>query len=342
LEFLYNYGLFLAQAVTIVLSIVAVIIGATAVTSKPKSQHGEIEVEDISEYLEDVKHQFEEKVLSKEALKTKQKAQKKAQKAADKAPAEDKPRLFVVNFIGSMDAREVTSLREEVTAILTIANKEDEVLLKIDSGGGVVHGYGLAASQVSRIKDANIPLTVAVDKVAASGGYMMACVADKIIAAPFAIVGSIGVLAQLPNFSKLLKKHDIDYEQFTAGDYKRTVTMFAENTDKGRAKFKEELEETHVLFKSFVYGHRPSLDIESVATGEHWFGTDAHKKGLVDHIQTSDDYMIDKAKTHKVFGVKCSVKKGMAEKLGLSMSIAADRLLSKWWQRSEANATNIQ
>jgi serine protease SohB len=335
LDFLTNYGLFLAQAVTIVVAIIAVIVGATAAAVKPKAKHGEIDVDDISQYLNELRQRFEEKVLSKDALKIKQKADKKAEKARQKDQTQEKPHLFVVDFQGSMDAREADSLREEITAILTIASKEDEVLIKIESGGGVVHGYGLAASQIARLKTAGIPITVAVDKVAASGGYMMACVADKIIAAPFAIVGSIGVMAQLPNFNKLLKRNDIDFELFTAGDYKRTVTMFGENNDKGRAKFKEELEETHVLFKSFVIGNRPSLDIENVATGEHWYGLDAINKGLIDHIQTSDDYLMSKIDTHKVFGVKCTIKKPLSEKIGFSMSIAVERVVSKWWQRSQ-------
>ncbi|NQZ11265.1 MAG: protease SohB [Algicola sp.] len=335
MEFLYNYGLFLAQAITIVAAIVAVIVAVAATAIKPKSDRGEIEIEDISAHLQDVKHQFEAQVLSKETLKQRQKDQKKALKAENKGEQPEKPHLFVIDFNGSTDANEVESLREEITAVLTIATDKDEVLLKVESPGGVVHGYGLAASQMMRLKDANIPLTVSVDVVAASGGYMMACVADKIIAAPFAIIGSIGVMAQIPNFNKILKKYDVDYELFTAGEYKRTVTMFGENDEKGRAKFKQELEEVHTLFKDFVVGNRASLDIDSVATGEHWYGSDALKKGLVDHLQTSDDYLMSKSDSHKVIGVKCSIKLGIVEKLGLSLSIGADRLLLKWWQRSQ-------
>jgi serine protease SohB len=163
----------------------------------------------------------------------------------------------------------------------------------------------------------------------------MACVADKIIAAPFSIIGSIGVMAQLPNFHKLLKKNDVDFELFTAGEYKRTVTMFGENSEKGKEKFKEELEETHVLFKDFVSGNRENIDIDKVATGEHWYATQAIDMGLVDHLQTSDDYMMTKLDSHKIYGVKCVIKEGWAEKIGLSMSIAVDRLTSKWLQRSQ-------
>jgi serine protease SohB len=235
----------------------------------------------------------------------------------------------VVDFHGSMDAREAESLREEVTAILAVAGKEDEVLLRLESGGGVVHGYGLAASQLDRLRKAEVSLTVAIDKVAASGGYMMACIGHKILAAPFAIVGSIGVIAQLPNFNKLLKKGHIDFEQFTAGEYKRTVTLFGENNDKGRQKFQQELEQTHQLFKQFVQDHRSQLDIDQVATGEHWFGYQALPLALIDEIQTSDDYMLQQMQNRQVFQVKYQLKKGLAEKVGMGSAT----VLSLWWQK---------
>lgn len=330
MEFLYNYGLFLAEVVTIVVAVIAIIAAIANAASKGKDPKGEIEIEDISEHLLNVKESFEEQLLSKDALKKLHKERKEADK---KASDSKKPTLFVIDFKGSSDCHEADSLREEVTAVLTIANKDDEVLLKVDSPGGVVHGYGFAASQVMRFKQHEIPLTIAVDKVAASGGYMMACIADKILAAPFAIVGSIGVMAQLPNFNKVLKKLDVDYELFTAGEYKRTVTMFGENTEKGKEKFKEEIEETHVLFKDFVGQYRPDMDIDTVATGEHWYGTDALSKGLVDEIQTSDDYLMSKLQSHSIYGVKCTIKQSMAEKLGFSMSIGLERLFGRLWQR---------
>lgn len=337
MDFLYHYGLFLAQAITIVLAIVAIIIAIAGVAAKPKGSGGEIELEDISSHLKDIKEQFEQQLLDKEQLKQLKKEQKEKEKAQAKSQEkqEAKPHLFVINFEGGTDADEVEALREEVTAILTIATQNDRVLVKVDSGGGVVHGYGLAASQLMRIKQQNIPLTVAVDKIAASGGYLMACVADEIIAAPFAILGSIGVMAQMPNFNRLLKKHDVDFELFTAGEFKRTVTMFGENSEKAKQKFNQELEEVHVLFKDFVTSHRSSLDIEQVATGEHWYGTDALSRGLVDKLQTSDDYQMNLLASHKVVGVKCTIKKGITEKLGLALSYAADNVWSKWMKRSQ-------
>ena len=250
-------------------------------------------------------------------------------KAQKTKPQADKPRLFVLDFHGSMDARETDSLREEISAILSIAKADDEVLLRLESGGGVVHGYGLAASQLDRLNKRQINLTVAVDKVAASGGYMMACIGNKIIAAPFAIVGSIGVIAQLPNFNRLLKKHNVDFEQFTAGEFKRTVTLFGENTDKGRDKFQQELEQTHQLFKRFVTEHRPQLDIQQVATGEHWFGYQALELQLVDAIQTSDDYIMAALTERQVYQVKYQLRKGMAEKVG----IGSANIVSQWWQK---------
>ena len=259
-------------------------------------------------------------ILDKASLKKLAKAQKKEQKQDKSGKNNESGRLFVIDFKGSMDAHEVDRLREEVTAVLCIAEKQDEVLVKIESGGGVVHGYGLAASQLQRLRNAGIHLTVAIDKVAASGGYMMACVANEIVAAPFAIVGSIGVIAQIPNFHKILKKNDVDFEQITAGEYKRTLTIFGENTDKGREKFKEEIEQTHGLFKTFVSEQRPSLDIDTVATGEHWFATQAFDKGLVDKIDTSDDILLSQAKERQIYKVKYRIKKNLSDKLAVGLS----------------------
>jgi serine protease SohB len=177
-----------------------------------------------------------------------------------------------------------------------------------------------------RVRERNIPLTVAVDKVAASGGYMMACVANKIIAAPFSIVGSIGVVAQIPNFHRLLKKHDIDFEQFTAGEFKRTVTMFGENTEEGRVKFRKEVEDIHLLFKDFITQHRPKVDIASVSTGEHWPGIRALENQLVDELKTSDDYLLENSKDADLFEIKYSTKKSLWEKLGFQMQ----QLYDKW------------
>ena len=358
MEFLYEYGLFLAKTITFVLAVIAIIAVIAASAIKQKHKKGDLDITDLSEQFEDVEQDIIHALLTKEELKLKEKQDKKQAKEKTKADKEQakkkakssgskqgseqgheqdndsKDRVFVVDFKGSIDAKEVTSLREEVTAILSVANKKDEVFVRLESGGGMVHGYGLASSQLDRIRQNDIPLTVSVDKVAASGGYMMACVANNIIAAPFAILGSIGVIAQLPNFNKLLKKNDIDFEQFTAGEFKRTVTMFGENTEKGKEKFIEELEETHVLFKDFVSEHRPSLDLDKVATGEHWFGTKALELGLIDTIQTSDDYLQKLSKSHKIVAIKYEVKKGLAEKFAKAASISVDGVLGKLMQKN--------
>lgn len=334
MEFLYEYGMFLAKAVTIVVAIVAVIIVVLASTVKHKSDKGELRITNLSEELEELKHSLKEELLTKKQFKAYEKQLKADEKAKEKAAEEDhKGKVFVIDFKGSIDAAEVASLREEISAILTIAEKGDEVIVNVESGGGMVHGYGLASSQLDRLRQAEIPLTICVDKVAASGGYMMACVANKIYAAPFAIVGSIGVVAQLPNFNRLLKKHEIDYEQHTAGDFKRTLTIFGENTDEGRQKFQQELEETHELFKAFVTKYRPQLDLAKVATGEHWYGQQAIELGLIDAISTSDDVLMQLAGERTVYKLRYQVRKKLADKIahGASLSVNAifNRLVEK-------------
>jgi serine protease SohB len=221
----------------------------------------------------------------------------------------------VVDFKGGVDAKEVNTLRDEVSMILSLASAVDTVLVRLESGGGVVHGYGLGAAQLARLKTAGIPLTVAVDKIAASGGYMMACVADEIIAAPFAIVGSIGVIGQLPNVNRWLKKHDIDYEQHTAGEFKRTLTVLGENTPEAREKFKADLAEIHHSFNAFVGSHRPHMDLTKVTTGEHWLAEKALTLGLVDALQTSDDYLQTAFARHQVVLLRFQPKVSMASYL---------------------------
>jgi serine protease SohB len=341
LEFLYEYGLFIAKTVTLAIAILIVVGGVISLATRQKRAKGNLEIDSISDHLAEVKERANHLICTKEELKKQQKEQKKADKTAkkeakSKTPQDSNGKLYVVDFDGSMDAHEVDSLREEITAILCIATPKDEVLIRLESGGGVVHGYGLAASQLQRLKDKSIPLTIAVDKVAASGGYMMACVADNVLAAKFAIIGSIGVIAQIPNFNKLLKKNDIDFEQHTAGQFKRTLTMFGENSDEGREKFRLELEDVHHMFKGFVQEHRAELDIDKVATGEYWYGSKALELGLVDKIQTSDDYLITANDTQKIYSVKYSVKKNLAEKFGISVSAAVSTVFMRLWSKSQS------
>lgn len=349
MEFILDYGLFLAKIVTVVAAIVVLIVLVKSAGGKSGAPKGELEITNLSEQHKQSVEQLEHHLHDEAFLKARDKATKKEEKEKNKSREKEikqaskegeldskrEPHLFVLDFKGSIDAKEVNSLREEVTAILAVAREGDEVLLRLESGGGMVHGYGLASSQLDRIKAAGLPLTIAVDKVAASGGYMMACVADKIVSAPFAIVGSIGVIAQIPNFNKLLKKHDIEYEQLTAGEYKRTLTMFGENTDKARDKFKQELEETHVLFKDFIRERRPSLELEKVATGEHWFGTQAKERGLVDEISTSDDLVVAACKDKTVLSVHYVPKKKLADKLAGVAGRVADSVILKLAERGQ-------
>ena len=237
-------------------------------------------------------------------------------------------KVYVIDFKGDMAASAVENLREEITLILSTAKAgRDRVVVRLESPGGMVHGYGLAAAQLVRLRDAGFHLTICVDKVAASGGYMMACIGNEIISAPFAVIGSIGVVAQVPNFNRLLKEHNVDFELYTAGQYKRTVTMFGENTEEGKAKFEEELQQTHALFKHFVEKYRPQLNVEKVATGEHWYGQDSLDLNLVDKLQTSDEYLLSLLTVHDVYLIQTRRKPTLGEKLGLQAAQMADSLI---------------
>ena len=338
-EFIYEYGLFLLKVVTFVIAI-AIVVGliVSAGARQKPSNVGVIQVTKINDRFDDMRHAMKHAMFDGDVIKKAEKTlakEKKQQMKANKKKLklkealEEPKRVFLVDFDGDMKASAVAQLREIVSAVLFVATPKDEVVLRLESGGGMVHSYGLAASQLDRIRQREIPLTVCVDKVAASGGYMMACVANKICAAPFAVIGSIGVLAQLPNFHKILKKNDIDFEMLTAGEYKRSLTMFGENTDKGREKFVEDLELTHGLFKDYVRQQRPIIDIDAVATGEIWFGTKAKENSLIDELTTSDDYITGLASAFDVFEVTYTSKKSLPERLGLSVQMGIEKGISR-------------
>ncbi|HSC14354.1 MAG TPA: protease SohB [Gammaproteobacteria bacterium] len=301
-DFFAAYGLFLAQLATFVLLVVVAVV---LIASSRRRGHAEgLVVEHLNRRYEDSADELKVIIEGKARFKKEAKARSKERKRAEKARAKEesvKPRLFVLDFKGDLRASAAASLREEVSAILHVARPQDRVLVRLENSGGTVHEHGFAASQLTRLKSHGLMLLVAVDKVAASGGYLMACVADKLIAAPFAIVGSIGVLAQLPNFHRLLEEKGVDFEQITAGRYKRTLTVFGKNTEEGRAKLQQEVEDIHELFKSQIRDHRPQVDVERVATGEHWYGIRALELKLVDELRTSDDFLREAAQDHELY-----------------------------------------
>jgi serine protease SohB len=342
-EFLAEYGLFLAKTVTIIIAIMIIMATAVANTMKQRGEDkGSIIISHLNKEINDLKDEIVKAVEDEHTLKKVHKEEKKKAKREKKAKnkslgkeGDSKKRIFVLNFDGDPKASQVDDLRKVITAVLTMAKpKKDEVMLRLESPGGMVHAYGLAASQLQRIRSREIPLTICVDKVAASGGYMMACVANKLIAAPFAYIGSIGVLVQMPNFNRLLKEKHVDYEMVTAGEYKRTLTMFGENTKKDREKMEEDIQEVHTLFKDFVRTSRPDMDIDKLATGETWLGSRARELGLVDETGTSDEYIVAACDNAEVYEVAYEKKKKITDKLGSVLEGALDNILMRWLQRS--------
>ncbi|WP_374368356.1 protease SohB [Stutzerimonas sp.] len=332
MEFFSEYALFLAKTFTLLVALLALLVVVAALRSKGRGQGGELQVHKLNEFYQELRQRLQQQVLDKPALKALRKEEERQAKARKKQE-NDRQRIYVLDFQGDIRASAADSLRHEVTALLSMARPEDEVVVRLESPGGMVHGYGLAASQLARIRQAGIPLTVCVDKVAASGGYMMACIANRVLAAPFAILGSIGVVAQLPNVHRLLKRHDIDFEVLTAGQYKRTLTVFGENTEQGREKFQQDLETTHALFKAFVARYRPQLNIEAIATGEVWLGQDALARQLVDQLGTSDEYLAQRANEADVYQLHYVQRKSLSERVGLAAAGSVDGLLLKVWER---------
>ena len=331
MEILFEYLIFLLKALTVAVAIVIpILIIISSIKSSSGSSSGGLRVKNLSTKYANTADDLKLSVLSAKERKVLEKNIKKENKNKKKEKVSRK-HIFVLNFNGDIEASQVEELREEISSILNADTKCHEVVLNLESGGGTVIGYGLAAAQLSRLKDSKIKLTVCIDKVAASGGYMMACIADKIIASPFALIGSIGVIGAVPNFNKLLKKNNIEYEMHTAGEYKRTITMFGENTDEGREKFKSDLEDLHLIFKNFVKEQRPQVDTEIVATGETWQGEDAVKVGLVDSLETSDNYLVSLSKGAKLFEIEFVEKKNLTERFAISMQIVIEKSLIKFY-----------
>jgi len=323
LEFLSDYSLFLAELLTLAV-IVLVVTVLVVSTAKRRTQADGLTVEHLNRRYENLGDTVRRTVDGSERFKLAAKQRRKEHKQLAKKGS-DRNRLFVLDFKGDIRATATASLREEVSAILAAAGKGDQVLVRLENPGGTVHEHGLAASQLLRIKQQGLRLLVAVDKVAASGGYLMACVADEILAAPFAIVGSIGVIAQLPNFHRFLESRGVDFEQVTAGRYKRTLTLFGENTEEGRAKLQQELEDVHQLFKQQIAEHRPQVDLDAVATGEHWYGLRALELKLIDRITTSDDFLLAAAQEHDIYSVTYKRRRSLPERF----MAGAETLLSR-------------
>jgi len=313
IDFFLEYGLFLAKLSTVAVIFVVVLGFVFSMARRGGSENG-LSVENLNKRFDGLADAVREVVLGKERIKKDSKERRKAEKTLAKKGSQ-RNRIFVLDFKGDIKASATSSLREEVSAVLAVATVDDRILVRLENAGGAVHEHGLAASQLARVRQSGISLVVSVDKVAASGGYLMACVAEHIIAAPFAIIGSIGVIAQLPNFHRLLEQKGVDFEQITAGRYKRTLTMFGKNTDEGREKIQEELEEVHLLFKDQIAEHRPQIDLEQVATGEHWYGVRAINLNLVDELRTSDDYLLEAAKDFDLFAVSYRRRRSLPERL---------------------------
>jgi len=329
MEHFIELGLFASKVVLVFLLLVGVVALISGLIMRQKMRP-ELEIEHINQRLDDLEDMIQSVVLSKKDLKEYHKENKKREKDREREEKEHKLKhIYFLKFDGDIRALAVDELRDEITAVLTVAKPGDEAVISIESPGGTVHGYGLAAAQIIRLKNAGLQVTACVDRVAASGGYMMACTAHKILAAPFAIVGSIGVLAQVPNFNRFLKKHDVDYEEITSGEYKRTVSILGEITEKGRSKFTEQIVDTHALFKEFVHGERPRVDIHKVATGEYWYGIRAKELNLIDDVMTSDEYLLSQRRSAQIYSIKYHPKKSLGDKLTEVISATSERVLSR-------------
>lgn len=331
-EWLMDFGMFVAQLLSLAV-IVLLVVAVVAKVRGSESGRARLHLEELNDVRRQRRRQMNLATSSPGDRKRWIKRFRKEDKAARKRGQGDgeatQQTVWVIDFHGDLRASGTERLAEEVSVILDAAAQGDEVVIRLESAGGLVHAYGLAAAELDRLRDASLTTTVCVDKVAASGGYLMACGADQLRAAPLAVLGSIGVVAQLPNVHRLLKRHDIDVEVLTAGRYKRTLTVFGENTEEGREKFLEELDNVHELFKKHVAERRPGLDIEAIATGETWFGSEAKERGLVDALGTSEAYLTERMGEARVISLKLVSRRKLGQRLGLAVSQGVERAVER-------------
>jgi serine protease SohB len=326
MPFWLDIAAFLVKALILVAAIggLAILIARLARSGDAKDR--EIKIKSLNERYDDLRDAMNAELVGKKEWKALRKERKKASKARrSEAPGK---RVFVMNFKGDLRATAVKQLGREVDAVLTVARPQtDEAVVRIESGGGTVTGYGLAAAEILRLREHKIKVTASVDQVAASGGYMMACAADRLVAAPFAVVGSIGVVAAVPNLHRLLQKNEIEYEDITAGEYKRTVSVLGEITPAGREHFQSKLDTIHEAFKAHVAEHRPNADITHVANGDHWLAREAHGLGLVDEILAGDELLFRARDSARLYEVRWEARKTPVQQLMSGLGVAARKVV---------------
>ena len=137
-------------------------------------------------------------------------------------------------------------------------------------------------------------------------------------------------MQQIPNFNRFLKERGVDFEQITAGRFKRTLTLFGDITDEGREKLKEELQDVHELFRDQISEHRPHVDMERVGTGEHWYAIRARELNLVDELRTSDDFLLESMKSRDVYWLTYLRRKTLPERLMGTVENSLQRLFGNY------------
>jgi serine protease SohB len=326
MAFWLDIAAFLVKALIIVAAIGSLAILIARLARSGEAKESEIKIRSLNERYDDMSDAMDGALLDKKERKARLKTRKKEDKAAAKARRGQAPgkRIYVLGFKGDLRATAVKRLGSEIDAVLIAARPgTDEAVIRIESPGGTVTGYGLAAAEILRLREHKVKVVASIDQVAASGGYMMACAADRIVAAPFAVVGSIGVVAPVPNLHRLLQKNEIDFEEMTSGQFKRTVSVLGEITPAGREHFRGKLEDTHEAFKAHVAQCRPEVDMAKVANGDHWLAREALGLALVDEIMTGDELLFRARDSARLYEVSTEPRKTLAQQLLSGLGAAA-------------------
>ncbi len=247
------------------------------------------------------------------------------------------PRLAVLRFQGLRDlnASGDQRLSEAIDEVLVNRDHFEEAVVIIDSPGGTTHGYGHAYALLERLSASGLKVTACIDRIGASGGYLMALPADRILAGPFAIVGSVGVVAGIPNVKRLLEEKGVSYRLFVAGDKKRVVHFADDDGPEVREYMDEKLAGIHTQFLQAVEKHRGDrVKLDEVRSGDHWSAEESVEKGLglVDELQTSAEYLLERNREVALVMIerRVDITERFAGYLAARLSARVASLFTRW------------
>ncbi|WP_343192796.1 S49 family peptidase [Buchnera aphidicola (Taiwanaphis decaspermi)] len=224
-----------------------------------------------------------------------------------------KSNLYILDYNDKIKKNKIKKLREEISSIILVAKKNDEVLLRLENTSDIVYEYGLVIAQLQRLRKKGIKLIISIDKIVSNGGYIIACVADHISASPFSIIGPINIVVNIPNIDKYTQTSNLNNQLNDCNTFTK-LTLIKNNTKIYVNKIFNKLDIKKYIRNSFIKDMRPSLNLNKIFNQNYWIGENAINEKLIDSINTSDDILFSKKDTHNLLKIKYVYKSNIVEK----------------------------